>query len=130
MASLGDLIRIIDVQDYLLQDVLNIYFYRITSITGIGGTYLADFADWFEDHIVTPVAELQCDGLTHRAIQLDNLTNELDTHTKTISVSGAISSDDSTRAPSYVSVGFKLNRESLATRNGYKRFGGLSLIHI
>lgn len=125
-ASLGDLIQVVDNQEYLEQQVLNVYYYRITAITGLDDTYLPILNDWFETNVLTPVAALQVDGLLHLSREWKNLSNGVDLFVDGSIVPGAQSVSPSLYTPSYVSLGFILRRESLVTRNGYKRIAGIS----
>lgn len=126
MASvLGDLWQILDKQTYLGQQVLNRYYYRVTSITGLANSAYAEVADWFVSHIVDVIDIEQHGLLNHYEIEIRNLSNGIDIFSLPIDEDGEASSDASTALPSYVSLGFKLVRESLVTRNGYKRFAGL-----
>jgi len=124
-AVLGDLLKVVDVQTYLGQEVLNIYWYRVTSVTGFLDEGYEAIADWFEDNVIVPVTQIQASALTHTAIRLYNMSNGIDFYEKPIDVDGAQTAAAITLLPSYVSIGFKLVRESLVTRNGYKRIGGL-----
>ena len=125
-AALGDLIQVVDNQEYLEQQVLNVYYYRVTSILGLGDGYLTAFNDWFDANVLTPVAALQVDGLQHLSREWKNLSNGVDLFVDGTIVPGAQSVSPSSYTPSYVSLGFILRRESLVTRNGYKRIAGIS----
>lgn len=123
--TLGDLIQVVDNQLYLAQQVLNVYYYRITSITPLADPYLPTLADWFEDNVIPAVCDIQADSLTHVSREWRNLTNGTDLYTITDSVPGSQATPTASNTPSYVSAGFMLQRESLLTRNGYKRFAGI-----
>lgn len=124
-AGLGDLIQITDYQTYIGQQVLNVYYYRVTSITGLAGNYLQVLAEWYRDTVLPPVRAIQNVGVIHTSIEARNLSNGIDFYQLAISLTGNIVLVEDQRSPSFMSVGFKLNRESLATRNGYKRYAGL-----
>jgi len=123
---LGDLWQIIDKQLYLEQQVLNVYYYRVTNISGVNDDGYALALDWFEDNVVDIVRPIQVDSLNHYELEIRNLSNGLDIHTKAIDLDGTRTAGSPTPMPSYVSAGFKLIRESLVTRNGYKRIAGIS----
>jgi hypothetical protein len=125
-AALGDLIQITDFQTYLEQQVLNVFYYRITSITGVGGDYLSVIGDWFKDNVISSYIPLQVPRLEHVSRELRNLSNGSDLYTDSEVLPGTNSDPASHDMPSYVSLGFILRRESLVTRNGYKRIAGLS----
>lgn len=122
----GDLIQVVDFQDYLEQEILNVYYYRFVVLTGATFAVYSDLADWFEDNIITNVKAIQNGQLTHTSIEVRNLSNGLDIFTKTVSIAGTDGSGGPDAAASFLSVGFRLIRESLVTRNGYKRFAGIN----
>lgn len=125
-AALGDLIQITDFQTYLGQQVLNVYYYRIVNITGLADGYLGIFADWFKDVLLPPIVLIQNDGLLHVSRDLRNLSNGTDLYTDSEVIAGEQTPSPGQYSPSYLSLGFILRRESLATRNGYKRIAGLN----
>lgn len=124
-AALGDLIRITDRQVFLGQTVLNVYFFRVTSITGLGADYLTGMGVWFRENIVDKVAALQSSDVSHTEAFLENLSNGVDilTFEDMYPIAGAAGSDS---LPPYASYGFQLIRENRNTRNGYKRFAGVT----
>lgn len=124
-AALGDLLRVIDQQAYLSEEVLNIYYYRVTSVTGFTNDGYASILDWFEENILTPVAAIQNARLNHNKLTIMNLTNGVDLLDRVEDVDGTFTSDEADDLPSYVSQGFRLIREVLTTRNGYKRYSGM-----
>lgn len=121
----GDLIQLIDRQLYLEQEVLNVYYYRYILVTGATNDIYPALADWFEDNVIAAVVQVQVDVLEHVNIEIKNLTNGLDIYDRAITIPGDIAELSSAWEPSYVSINFKLVRESLVTRNGNKRIGGL-----
>lgn len=125
-ALLGDLIQVIDNQVYLAQQVLNVYYYRITATLGLGDGYLSDMNAWFGDVVLDAVTGIQLEGVQHVSREWKNLSNGVDLFVDGTVVDGQIAGAFSTYLPSYVSLGFILRRESLATRNGYKRLAGIS----
>lgn len=124
-ASLGDLIQFVDRQTYLGEDLLNVYYYRITSLTGLSDPYLPVLAEWFRDNVITPVLDIQNNGLVHTTLDARNLSNNIDVAELVVDLPGANTAADTVALPSWMTVNFKLIRESLATRNGSKRFSGL-----
>lgn len=125
VAALGDLLQITDFQTYLSQQVLNVYYYRVTSITGLDGGYLEAIGDWFKDNVLAAVVNVQVDGLLHVTRDIRNLSNGVDLYTDSEVIPGAGDVSATSFSPSYVSLGFLLRRESLTTRNGYKRIAGV-----
>lgn len=123
-ASLGDLIEVKLVQELALQQVLNIQYYRVTSITGLGGSYAEDIADWFDTNYAQVVASIQHQAVLFKKIEVTNRSNNVDFFIKDLVYDGDDTRGDS--LPPFVSLGFIQRRESLATRNGYKRFAGVA----
>lgn len=105
--------------------MLNVYFYRVTSITGLDDTYKAILCDWFTDHVVVPILDIQTDAIIHDGLFFENLTNGVDilSYTTDYPAGGQILSVDT--MPPFVAWSFQLLRESRATGNGYKRIGGV-----
>lgn len=124
-AVLGDLLQITDFQTYYGQQMLNVYYYRLTSITGMNDAGYDDMLTWFIADVQQKVIQVQNGRVVHVALEVRNLTNGIDFRAVAQAVLGAASGTAELDVPSYVSLGFKLIRESLTTRNGYKRFGGL-----
>lgn len=125
-ASLGDLIQLVDNQLYLGQQVLNVYYYRVTVALGIADPYLNLLNDYWEDNVLEHVIQIQSDNLSHVSREWRNLTNGADLFVDGSVIPGALAESDASDTPSYVSAGFLLHRESLVTRNGYKRFAGIT----
>ncbi len=124
-AALGDLLQATVKQTYLGQQVLNVYHYRVTSITGLISNYLELFALFIDDTINDAVAQMQLNSLVYTEIETRNLSNGIDFHVEPLTRTGDRTDGGSNAVPSFVSAGFQLIRESLATRNGYKRYAGL-----
>jgi len=122
-ALLGDLIRVVDIQSFLGQTVLNVSFYHFDILTGAGDGYLEEMASAYNDAVVTPMTQLQADDLLHTEREWRNLTNETDLFLDTEVIPGIRTGDP---LNSFTSLGFMLNRASLVTRNGFKRIGGLT----
>jgi len=110
---------------YLGQQVLNVYYYRVNGVTPLADPYLEAMSNWFETTVLPAVIAIQSDALSHVSREWRNLTNGADLYTNTSVVPGGISTPSAGNSPSYVSAGFILRRESLVTRNGYKRFAGI-----
>jgi len=121
----GDLLQLIDNQSYLGQQILNVYYYRVTPALGIADGYLEILNDYWEDNVLDPILQVQVDGLQHLSREWKNLSNNVDLFVDGTVLVGANATAPATYLPSFVSLGFLLQRESLVTRNGYKRFAGL-----
>ena len=125
-ASNGDLLQLVDNQSYLGQQILNVYYYRVTAIAGIADGYLSLLNDYWETNVLSAIKAIQNDGLSHVSREWRNMTNGVDLFTDGTVILGSNAESDAAQSPSFVSAGFLLQRESLVTRNGYKRFAGLS----
>lgn len=123
---LGDLLQVTARQMYLEQELFNVYYYRVVQLAPADSSVYELFVDQFISTVIDPIRQIQNTLLTYNQIEVRNLSNGLDLYTETVDIDGLISADLTNAAPSYVSAGFKLVRESLATRNGYKRIAGLS----
>lgn len=122
----GDLIQLIDNQTYLGQQILNVYYYRFIPLTTIADGGLALFNTAWEDVVLSALLPLQVAGLSHVSREWKNLTNGVDLFVDGTVINGSRAGGSSEWAPSFVSAGFILRRESLVTRNGYKRIAGLN----
>lgn len=122
----GDLIQCIDYQEYLGQQLLNVYYYRFIPLTAIMDGGLSLFNDAWEAAVLDKVRAIQLTVVQHTSREWKNLSNGVDLFVDGTVVNGLRSGDANAYEPSFVSAGFILRRESLVTRNGYKRIGGLS----
>lgn len=125
-AALGDLLQLIDNQVYLGQQILNVYYYRVVSITGLADGYLSAINGYWEEQVLESILQIQASQLEHVSREWKNLSNGIDLFVDGTVIPGESVHSDSALLPSFISAGFILRRESLATRNGYKRFAGLS----
>lgn len=124
-AGLGDLLQLVDNQSYLGQQVLNVYYYRVVAITGLTSNYLEVLNNHWEEGVLSKILKVQVDDLKHVSREWRNMSNNTDLYTNTTVVEGDVTASAAMLTPSFVSLGFLLRRESLATRNGYKRIAGL-----
>lgn len=124
-ASLGDLLQLVDNQLYLGQQILNVYYYRVTAILGLDNPYLEEINDRWTEGVLAEIQKVQIANLVHVSREWRNLTNGVDLFTDTTTYNGSLPATTGNPAPSFLSLGFLLQRESLATRNGYKRIGGI-----
>ncbi len=126
MASiLGDLWQLTDTQSLLNQVVLNVYYYRVTSVTGLTQAAYDDFLQWFITNVLTPVKGIQAAQLVHTNLSVRNLSNAVDFVDLPINTAGGVNSTAQEVLPPNITHTFRLVRESLVTRNGYKRFSGV-----
>lgn len=123
--ALGDLLQVTDFQTYLGEQVLNVYYYRWSSAPTVDNSAYMPLLDDFIAEVINPVRDLQSAALAHDRVQVKNLSNGLDFAERPVGLNGLLTSTPSAIEPSYVSLGFQLVRDSLVTRNGYKRFAGV-----
>jgi len=121
----GDLIQLVDNQSYLGQQILNVYYYRLNAVF-IGDTdYLEQLNTYWGLNVLAQVKSIQGDYLAHNSREWRNLSNGTDLFVDASVERGDLTPTDDTVTPSFLSAGFMLQRGSLVTRNGYKRFAGL-----
>lgn len=125
-ASLGDYLQFDAKGLYLSQEIHNVFHYKVNSITGLGGNYLEVLAQDIEARILGAFIEIQADEFSWISIEAKNLTNALDFHVEPTTLVGQRTIASTDVLPSWICASFKLNRESLATRNGWKRVAGLA----
>lgn len=121
----GDLIQIIDNQTYLGEDLMNVYYYRWFSTPSVDNSVYIPLLESFETKVVDQVIKAQNEFVEHTTLSIRNLTNNLDYAELTVAKDGLLDVDPANTLQSYVTLGFQLIRDSLATRNGYKRISGL-----
>jgi len=118
----GDLYQLTDVQTYLGQQVLNVYYYKQIAEPSVGVSNIALVRAW-EDFVMATIGPVQNEGLDHVGVRVINLDNPDDFLLSPNSFAGTVSGDG---MPPYVTFAFRLNRASRAVRNGQKRIGGIS----
>lgn len=123
-AGLGDFLQFSVHQSYLDQNIYNVYHYRVTSLTGLAGDYLDVLNDWLDDNVNAMVRVIQNTAVNYIDIEARNLTNGVDVAIMNLSSTGAVAATIATRAPSWLSFSFRLLRETLTTRHGWKRYCG------
>lgn len=121
MPIAGDLIRITDIQTFLDQTVLNVYFYEVSALTGTPD--LEDTLQEFDNVLLLTVAKLQSTSLIHDRITWENVTDGLEIAEVTSGRGGTIAG---TVGPSYISYNVKLRRTTALTRHGRKAIGGIA----
>lgn len=121
----GDLLQIVDEQEYLGEQVLNVYYYRWFSAPSVDNGVYPTLLTWFFDNVVSVVSDLQNQGLEHVRLEVKNLSNGIDFAEDTISEFGSYPGAEADYLPSFNCLSFKLVRDSLVTRNGAKRICGL-----
>jgi hypothetical protein len=125
-AAFGDLIQIVANQLYLDQRVMNVYYYRVTNALGLADGYLPLFNTAFQAQVLTPVRAVQASLLNYTSLVYRNVSNGVDILEQPVSLAGTVATTAAQAMPSFVSMSWLLRRESLLTRNGFKRFAGIN----
>jgi len=122
--TVGDIIRITAVQDFLSQVMLNVFFYQVTAIPvpAEGDTVYGEFLTAFKNATGDIMRAQQHDDCSHRRYVLENLTNAIDLAEMAVDLPGLIGGDPE---PSFQAFNVKLVRTTAITRHGSKRMGGL-----
>lgn len=123
--ALGDLLQVTSKQRLFGQSCLNVFHYRVTSITGLDDTAYSQMWTWFLGSIGLAMRNIQSSVIAFESVEIRNLSNGVDFYEQPFTATGNVAATEATTLPSAVSIGFKLVRESLVTRNGYKRFAGV-----
>lgn len=127
MVETGDLLEFRAVQTYLGQTMLNVYHYRVLDSFGLLPDYLDTLANLFCEQVLDVVRLVQVDAVQYVSVECKNLSNGIDIHSEPYDPTGGMGVVATENLmPSFVALGFLLRRESAATRNGYKRIGGLT----
>ena len=121
-ALLGDFLRITMSSFMFDQTILNVLYYRVTSIAGFTDDGYEACLDDFVDNILEPVQLATSTDFRFDSLYLQNISNGIDIATRNIGLDGSIGAGS---LPSFVNYTFRLQRETVATRNGYKRFAGV-----
>lgn len=120
MASVGDVLQLVDEQVQDSQQVLNVYFYRLdTPVVGNAAQMLV--ASWV-DQVLPDIVDWQASDIVHTSVTAKNLFNEAEEYTELMSVPG---DRDVDVFPPFNAVGFRLIGDNAAVRDGQKRFAGV-----
>lgn len=120
--AVGNIIQITDVQSFLSQQLLNVYFYRVVSFEA--QVTLQDIAQQFETLGMAVVADVQSTSVLHSMAIVKNLSNGIDIFEEPANIPGERTTAEN--MPSFVALGFRLIRSSGTTRHGSKRIGGIA----
>jgi len=125
--ALGDILRITDKQVQNSQEVLNVYFYEWSAVIGPTVSDLEAVCHIYNDDVRPSLLAIQGAALGHLSTKVENLSNGVDFFelVEPTPVLGE-RSDSGTTLPPFVTHTFMLVRSTLDTRNGFKRFGGVS----
>lgn len=123
-AALGDFLRFDLFGRLFGQDILNVFYYRVTSLTGFTDDGYDALLGEFQGTVMDNVVSMLSQDFKFRELVITNVTNGVDFVTQTFGASEYFGEIESPSLPSYVCFTFRLQRETLTTRNGYKRFAG------
>lgn len=121
MYDIGDVIRITQKSLYGGEEQVNVFFYQVRTI-GVGVSY-ADILDTFDGFVSVAHANVAHAGTNIFQLDALNITNGVDIGALSTDIDGTIGGEG---MPTFVAWGFKLTRTDTSTRNGSKRFGGVS----
>jgi hypothetical protein len=123
-AALNDVIKVVANQRQNGQLVQNVYHYQVVTLTGLEGPYLEIVRDWMINEVLPPILVIQSSQLVYESLFIINMSNGVDflEHTFSPNLPGE---GEVNVLPPYATMTFRLIRETLATRNGYKRFAGV-----
>lgn len=117
----GDILQITDVQTFLGETLLNIYFYEM--LTADGDLDYETIKVVFFNDIVERSRNLQSTFCNHVRVIIKNLTNELDIAEFPVDGNGVVTGQ---AAQSFTALSFRFIRSTALTRHGSKRIGGLA----
>lgn len=125
----GDLVRVVVQQRFIEtnEQMLNVFHYQVTDVEGTW-TDPADFAQFAAEVLIgmqEVVGVFQTTEIAYDSATFTNLTNGLEfgVYIPPVDLFGVVTPPTE---PLHVAISFKLNRSTLATRNGSKRFGGIA----
>lgn len=122
--TIGDIIRVILCQNVAQKEVCMIFSYVVDLLTGT--ILISEVADEFEDAIVPEINVLQNAGVLNSEVKVENLTDGVSFYNKTITGQGAKSTG---LVANFEALGFRYDRATKVTRNGYKRVPGIDLTY-
>jgi hypothetical protein len=118
--AFGDTYELVDVQDLAGQEVLNVYFYRQNNLA-VAPT-AQDMIDSFVGQVLPSIVATQTNNILHTEIRCRNLFDAADNAVDAISVPGSRAVGD--YVSTFNAVGFTLDQDNGAVKNGAKRFAG------
>lgn len=122
MPTVGDVFRITLCAEMFSQDVCNVFFYTVAFWTG--NVTLEEVLDEFIATVVEPVRAVQSNSVVYTEVSIADAMDPAVYFEMPYTSVGAESG--AAGMPSYVAYGFKLVRTDRTTRNGYKRFAGVT----
>jgi len=121
--DVGDILQFTARYTYIGVEMLNVFFY-IVKTGGVGGDLATTVSGSFAPNVLGQVRNLQISDTEYIDIVGRNHMSLAADVTVPYAVTGNYVAGSG--SPTFVSIGFRLNRDSRLTRNGSKRFGGIS----
>lgn len=122
MTQVNDILKVTMCAELFSEQVCNVFFYVVKVWTG--NADLSDVANNFISQVINPIRAIQSSSLEYQQVAVENVTDGLEfvevSYVQTGSVGGTPA------LPSYVAATFKLGRTTKITRNGSKRFAGIT----
>lgn len=119
--ALNNILQFTAVQSFLGQQLLNVYHYEVSALSGT--LTLEECAQAFEAQVIAEIIDLQSTSLQYTFVIAKDLTDGVDIWEEPVAYAGT--DPTSALAPSFESIGFRLVRSTGITRHGSKRIGGL-----
>lgn len=121
MTSIGDIYEVVDTQRIESQEVLNVYFFRVQSMS-VTDNNAESVVQAFLDTYIPAIVPIQRPLLVHTSVRARNLFDETDAHEELISSSGTYASGEV--LPIFDTIPFRLVGDNAAVRAGAKRYAG------
>lgn len=122
--AVGDIYEVTDVQTFLGQQTLNVYFYRQDApFVPLSGNTATALAEEWEASVLPAIAACQTNALTHVEVRARNLFDPTDAGSALSGVAGSLSSPDV--LPAHDAYGLTLKHDNPSIRPGGKRISGV-----
>lgn len=119
----GNVFELALIGSFLTNEVINAFQYRYTGASATAQSSMESLCDAFVADTLPPLLAIQSTQMSYSGLRVRNLSNGLDIYETAIVASGLVAGD---AAPSFVALGITYYRETAITRNGGKRFAGLT----
>lgn len=123
MTSIGDIVRITSCKTMFTEQVCNVFYFAVAAWTGV--VPIEDVLQLFLESEHTAFSNVLSGAVVWDKATWDNLTDPLEKaeYVPPITLQGG---GIGAALPSFVALGFVLDRSDLSTRNGAKRYAGLT----
>lgn len=119
--SVGDVLRLTSCQNIFGELACNVFFYVVAAWTG--NLDYEDILDEFNTTVSGAQAAMQTSDVVYDNLLVENVTNGIDFASLSTGLPTGAKSPPT--LPSYVAAGFRLDRATAVTRNGFKRIAGI-----